>query len=261
MASSTFSAFWVMVSSKVGNGRTGAPPFPVEIRRGAEIQRGRLQKRSALADEAKARGLDLPSLDQPKLLERLDGVELLMEVGTPLEEALREATVQLLAHRAVVVQPGVLLIPPAKKPLRGRWYVGILRVRHVPAGRSLVHPVEGVFVDDEDPRGPQELGDPVEATREVMDVMQRSAGDHSIERPVIVEVLECYPAKDRSRGRLGIDGDDAMTGSRKRPRQLAASASDLQYPTAGRREVAEHECVEARRPIALRIERHVDYPD
>ena len=57
----------------------------------------------------------------------------------------------------------------------------VRRVGEVPPGRSLVEPVERVLVDHENARGSQELGEPVEAAREIVDVMQRSTCDHSVE--------------------------------------------------------------------------------
>jgi hypothetical protein len=66
----------------------------------------------SLADVAKAGGLDRASVDQRALLQIDDGAgELAVEVGHPGEEPLAEAEVELLAHRGVPVQAGVVFLP------------------------------------------------------------------------------------------------------------------------------------------------------
>ena len=171
-------------------------------------KRQRAAPRPALTDEAKADRLDLPRLDQPQLLGGLDGVELLVEVRAPREEQLDEATIELGAHRVVAVDGGVLVAPPAEQllPVSG---CDVMRVvANVPAKGALVHPVIRVVVDHQGAGRPQQPGDPVEAAREVVNVMQRAVGDDRVEGALVGEPLQ---GARRKIGPSGASGSIATT--------------------------------------------------
>lgn len=194
----------------------------------------------ALADVAKTGRRDLLNLDQTRLFGGVEPLNLGVQVRTPGEEPFGKAAIELWPDRAVPVKAGVLGPPPAKKALGRPWYVRIERPRDVPAGGALVDPVECVLVYQQSAPRPQKPGDPIEATRKILDVMQRPTRNDRVKRILVLEVLKRDPAKNRSARCLGVDGNHSMPGSRHCPRELAGSASDLQDPRV-RGQVLQHE--------------------
>ena len=69
----------------------------------------------------------------------------------------------------------------------------------------------------------------VERDAEVVEVVERHARNDRVEGPGLGEGLDRRPSEDVALGRLGIDRDDVVAGSRQRIRERALAATDLEY--------------------------------
>ena len=114
----------------------------------------------------------------------------------------------------------------------------------------------------QDQSAAQEADELVERCAEVVDVVEREAGENGVERARIVERLDRGPPEDRPLGRLGIDRDHlvARVGKgervrlcRSRPRAPGAAAPRCEYEVDERGQGVEVTQEEARR-IAVRAQ-------
>src|SRR5687767_3900153 len=114
----------------------------------------------------------------------------------------------------------------------------------VPACRPLVEPIEGVL-DDDQPAARHEhalqLGQPA---REVVNVMERSARDDSVEWRRIGELFDRYRLEDRALGCGRIDRDNPVAQFVKRSSEPAIAAPDLEHAYGGRRQLGCHKLEE-----------------
>ncbi len=144
-------------------------------------------------------------------------------IRPPLEEALFEAGIELGPHHPVAVQACVLLLP---------------------LGRHRLKPVPCELVDDQ--RATQQTDKLVERDAEVVEVVERHARDNRVEGLRLGEGLDRRPPEDVAVGRLGIDRDDVVAGSRQRIRERALAATDLEYAARRGRKLREYEVDELR---------------
>ena len=152
------------------------------------------------------------------------------EVRHPLEVPLVVAAVELAAERRVAVQIGVLSVPIAEGVRGATARKDDAALRLVPLGCAVVEPVPRELVEHEQRRKARQL---VERSPEVVDVVERSPGESSVEPIVVVEVLERDPPEDRALGRYGINRDDVVTAPVERERELTGATADVE--DAGRR--------------------------
>jgi hypothetical protein len=201
----------------------------------------------SLADVAKPDRLDRAGVDQGALFRLADRTgELTVEVGHPAEEPLREAAIELRAHRGVSVQLGVVLLPLAQALFeRARGVGADLRpLLEVPARGRLVESIDGVLVEDEPAGRAQERHDLVQGTGKVGDVMQRQAGDDGVKRLGIREVLQRGGPEEVARGGVGVDRHDAVTRASERSREVTPATAHLEHASGHRRKMGMHERVE-----------------
>ena len=84
-----------------------------------------------------------------------------------------------------------------------------LRVSDTIRGGS-VESLPAEVVDDDDAPWSEDACDPVECEREISDVVERAARDHTVEGLGIVEILDSRAPEDRARGWFRIDGKDSV---------------------------------------------------
>jgi hypothetical protein len=201
----------------------------------------------SLADVVKPDRLDRAGVDQGALFRLADRTgELTVEVGHPAEESLREAPVQLRAHRGVSVQLGVVLLPLVQALFeRARGVGADLRpLLEIPARGRLVESIDGVLIEDEPAGRAQQRHDLVQGARKVGDVMQRQAGDDGVKRLGIREVLQRGGPEEVARGGVGVDRHDAVTRASERSREVTPATAHLEHASGHRRKMGMHERVE-----------------
>ena len=96
----------------------------------------------------------------------------------------------------------------------------------IPLRRPLVEPVPRELLEHEQRREACEL---VERGAQVGDVVERPNGDCGIEPQVVVQLLERGREEDRPFRGVGIDREHVVAAAGERPRQLAATAPDLDH--------------------------------
>jgi hypothetical protein len=199
----------------------------------------------SFADPPKTGRLDRACLDE-RSLERLarHAVELAVEVGRPLEVALREAPAQSGQKRIARVEPLVLGTERLDVPRRGlRTSCGMKgpELAEVPVRRGGRQPLVCELEDDERRSGGEERRDLRHGALEVVDVMERAAGHDGVERVRLVEPLDRDAAEDRALWRLGVDCRHVVAAARQVEGELAAPATNLEDARRRRGKVCGHE--------------------
>ena len=78
----------------------------------------------------------------------------------------------------------------------------------VPLGRRLIDSIPAELLDDQLAASGEPVGDLIDGRIQVLDVVQRIAGDCCIKRPSLTKLLQGGASKDRPVWSFRIDGDD-----------------------------------------------------
>ena len=98
----------------------------------------------------------------------------------------------------------------------------------VPLGRRLIDSIPAELLDDQLAASGEPVGDLIDGRIQVLDVVQRIAGDCCIKRPSLTKLLQGGASKDRPVWSFRIDGEDVVPGCVYRSRQGAGAAADLE---------------------------------
>lgn len=142
----------------------------------------------------------------------------------------------------------MLLVPRRERILDGARHVveppgdveGEL-LAEVPVGGVRIHALPGELDEDEASARPQSALYALDRGIEIVDVVERAAGDDGVEDGGLVELLQGRLLEDRSLGSTGVDRKHGVSRFGEAERELAGATPDLEHAGRQGRKLSEHE--------------------